>query len=129
MWIDDLAVWAETLVITGLPTPVYVQTIPAEVSPAVMFAAPQIGVRVDPDLPGYHHTSFQMVVRAKKSQDAEILAQRVSDAIETEQRVSLTNIRVNFIRPRHLPTSFPRSDGDFHEAVVNFDLCFIRLMA
>lgn len=124
-WIDEIAVHLENKPVPGYAGTVYVQTIPVNVVPAVMLAGPMNGVPIDPEIRGlYKNASLQLVVRAKKSADAETLAKAASDAVETEQYVTLDTIRVRHIRPRHLPASFPRSDGDFYEAVVNFDLCF-----
>jgi hypothetical protein len=129
MWIDEIAEYLEGKNVAGVPDQVYVGTIPAGMTLAVMLAGPQVGVKVDPDMPGYHKTSLQMVVRAATSSTAEELAQLVSDSLETETMTTIEKVRINHIRPRHLPIPFPRSGGDYYEAVVNFDLCFVRLMA
>ena len=127
MWIDEITDYLADVGVEGLkPYEIFTQVIPANMSQAVMLAG-GIGMPVDPELPGFHKGSFQAVVRHSKSRDAEEIAQLVSDALETELMVDLDSIRVNYIRPRHLPLVFPRSDGDFYEAVVNFDLCFVRL--
>lgn len=129
MWIDEIAEHIDTLPITGKPDVTHVQTLPAGVDLAMMIAAPLTGMGVDPELPGFHKGPFQLVVRHRTAKEAEELAQRVSDAVETEIGVDLTKVHINYIRPRHLAVSFPRSDGDYFEAVVNFDLCFYRLSA
>lgn len=126
-WIDALAEHIEGLAIPDVPALVYVQNIPSDVDEAIMIAGPPSGVDVDPELPRFLKGGFQMVVRAKTSSRAEVIAQTVSDAVETYETVPGTIIEIRHIIPRHLPISFPRSDGDYFEAVVNFDLCFIRL--
>lgn len=126
MWLDELAEYAAGKAIAGIPAEnIFVQQIPTGTVPAAMLAAPQTGVRIDPELRGLFKGSLQLVVRAAKSSEAESLAQAISDGIETEFEVALDSVTIRYIRPRHLPVPFPRSDGDLFEAVVNFDLCFV----
>lgn len=129
MWIDEIAEYLESKGVTDIPEPVYVETMAPDAQRAVMLAGPPSGMRYDPELPGFHKGGLQMVCRAKTSKAAEELAQLVSDTLETEVATNVTKLRINYIRPRHLPQVFPRSGGDYYEAVVNFDLCFVRLMA
>lgn len=127
MWIDELAEYVEAAGIEDYDGVVYAQTLPPHLTEGVMVSSTLVGIPVDPELPGFHQGGFQMVARAKTSERAEVIAQAVIDAIETEESVMLDTIKINYIRPRHLPVSFPRSEGDHYEAVVNFDLCFVRL--
>jgi hypothetical protein len=129
-WLDELADHIASKGIVGIPADnIFVQQIPTGVTPAAMIASPQTGIRIDPELRGLFKGSLQLVVRAAKSKDAENLAQAISDGIETETGVELDSVSVRYIRPRHLPVPFPRSEGDLFEAVVNFDLCFVRVSA
>lgn len=126
MWLDPIALFLRAQTITGLPTgEVYIGIIPSDVPVGVALTSAYQGMPVDPELPGYHKGPMQMIVRAKKSLDAENIAQLASDLL-TFEGVQVGDIYVNYIRPRHLPAVFPRSNGDHYEASVNFDLCFVR---
>lgn len=130
MWLDDIADYYEAKRPADLAeVRVFIHTMPANEKRAIMFAGSYNGMPVDAELPGFHKGPMQVVVRATKSSDAEQIAQAVSDAIETEVETIQGNLKMIHIRPRHLPVPFPRSGGDYYEAVVNFDVCFARLSA
>lgn len=130
MWIDDLA---DHLIAQSIPEladdAVFVHTIPAGKVPALMLASGYNGIPVDPELPGYHKGALQIIARASRSVKAEEIAQKVSDALEITSSTDVGNLTVHYLRPRSLPAVFPRSNGDYYEASVNFDICFLRLSA
>lgn len=126
MWLDNIALLLREATVPGLPrNSVFVQTIPADLSIGVMVASGYQGMKVDPELPGYHKGPMQLIVRAKTSLAAEEIALALSEILNFEGR-DVGDILVNYIRPRHLPAVFPSSKGDHYEASVNFDICFVR---
>lgn len=126
MWLDNIAVLLRATTVRNLPrNSVFVHTIPANVPTGAMLASGYQGMKIDPELPGYHKGSLQLIVRAKTSLAAEEIAQEISEILDFEGR-EVGDILINYIRPRHLPVVFPSSKGDHYEASVNFDICFVR---
>lgn len=126
MWTDELATHLRAQNIPGIGQNVFSGSIPQEVKVALMVAA--MPVSIDPELPGYHKGRVQLISRAKTS----LLAEELATAGMNELTISsqdVGNIYINYLRPVHLPVSFPRSNGDYYEASVNFDICFLSDMA
>lgn len=128
MWLDEIAIYLRSLHISGIDQAVFVHAMPAEVKPAVMVAVGYQGMPVDPEIPGFFKGRIQAVSRGLKSINAEEYAQAVSNAL-TINETTVGSIFVKYIRPVHLPVPFPRSGGDYYEASVNFDICFLSDMA
>ena len=130
MWTDDIANYARTGTFDGLPSDeIYANTIPSDRKIGAMLTAGYKGMSVDPEIPAYHKGPMQLIVRAGESLDAEAIAQLVSDYLMLCQEVTVGDIFIHYINPRHLPVVFPASNGDHYEASVNFDVCFVRLLA
>lgn len=127
MWLDDMAEFLRLKTIPGLPAnSVYVHALPADVKVGIMLTTGYQGMPIDKEIPRFHKGPMQMIVRAKKSIDAEAIAQAASDHLEIEG-ADVGSIHVNYVHPGHLPALFPSSKADLYEASVNFDVCFVRL--
>ena len=112
--------------ITPVGQNIFLRTMPPRVSPAAMLVTPLDGIAIDQELPDYHNDDLQIIVRSQDPVEAETATQALSDAL-TMYGQEFASIKVNYIRPRHLPALYPMSDGDFYEASVNFDFNFVRL--
>lgn len=88
-----------------------------------MLVTQQMPVERNPYAPGYRKGSFQVIVRDAVYDDARTTANSVIDAI-TGDGITLGDMKFRFIRARHDPLLFPRSDGDLVEASVNFDFVY-----
>lgn len=96
-----------------------------EVKEGILLLDPPSGAPIDPDLPGYRKTGFQVVIRASEHLAGETQAQKVSDALSIERRMNMSRIDVNYVRPRHEPIRFPKSGGGRLEFSINFDACYV----
>jgi len=123
--IENIVTYLRSLDIAPVGVSVFRQTIPAGVSPAVGVFLSLTGIKIDQELPNYHNDSLQLIIRADTYSAAYEIAESFSAALDIgEQEVG--SLHVNYLRPRHLPAVFPRSDGDYYEASVNFDFNFVR---
>lgn len=104
--------------------PVFVHELPATVEQGVMLRGRPTGARVDPYLPGYFHSGFQTLVRHPQHQPAYIIARRLYDDLWSELEIELPEYTILYMRPKHLPITFPRSQGHEIEVSVNFDIGF-----
>lgn len=128
MWLEDLALHLRAMNHPDVGTNVFVHALPSTVETGVMLASGYQGMPVDPYIPEYYKGPMQIIARAKKSAQAEAIASAISKALTMEE-VTVGNIIVRRCHPRHLPVPFPRSNGDYFEASVNFDICFLSDMA
>lgn len=127
MWLDDLVEYLRQQDIPQLPTAsVYVHSIPSDVKTGIMLTTGYQGMPTDKEIPRFHKGPMHMIVRSRKSIDAETIAQIASDLLESDG-MELPSIYLNYCHSRHLPSVFPSSKADLFEAAVNFDVCFVRL--
>lgn len=97
------------------------ENMPAECDRGYLFII-LMPVSIDP----YTHLrrgEFELIARSGDSDEAKKM---VFDAIES---LSMSNRNVGdemyyYIRPKHEPLTFPRSDGSHIEASVTFECCF-----
>jgi hypothetical protein len=97
-----------------------------------MVASRSDGLKTDRDIPNFYKGVMQIIARAHTMQDSVTQAQAVSDLLSSFQKrmegndtgLDLGTVNFSYIYPSHLPITFPRSDGDFYESSVNFDVCF-----
>lgn len=124
MWLEDLTNFVRDARIEHVGQSVFMYTMPHDLQPALMLTSSYAGIPVDPELPGYYKGSIQLIARAKKSSLAEAASQAASDLL-TMENVDIGDTHINYLRPRHLPVLYPRSAGDYYEAAVNLDICFL----
>jgi hypothetical protein len=99
---------------------------PVDAKRGVLLTNDLMGISVDPELPGYHRASFQVVVRDVSYKEGHDRAQRILDLLHTQKRLALGAWTFNWILARHLPVAFPRSEGNMREFSVNFDVSATR---
>lgn len=128
MWLTDIGEFARTLNVPKLGANIFVHTMPHDRTPAAMLVSGYQGMPIDQELPGYYRGPMQMIVRAKTSADAEEIATALMNGLWVHT-TQMGSIYVNHLRPEHLPAVFPRSNGDFYEASVNFEVCFVAVSA
>lgn len=133
MWIEELALHLREAEIAGLGNEIYAFTMREGIKGAMITSA-NSGMMADNELPGLYRGSFQVVVRAYSIRDAYDTSIALINALNSHKKkedglaaaFELPTIIVNYIYPRHLPVIFPRSDGAFYEASINFDICFLE---
>jgi hypothetical protein len=124
IWGEEVARHLKAQNVAPVGLNVYYSTIPPRVTSGAMVVPPIEGTPIDHELPGYHRTKMQIIARAKTAAEAEEIAQALSDAIDVEG-LQLTGVYFNYIRPYHMPVSYPRSDADLFEASVRFDVSMV----
>lgn len=120
---------AQKLVAAGegvLGQDLFIAHMPVDAQRGVMLTNDLMGVAIDPELPGYHRASFQVIVRDVAYREGRDRAQRILDLLHTQQRQVLGTWTFNWILARHLPVAFPRSEGNMREFSVNFDVSAVR---
>lgn len=107
----------------------FVHHMPADTTPGVMLRFYFGGTDIDPELPGYRKTSFQMIVRDSDYARGMALANSISTALNSDTTASAFTIpgitQVNYIRPRSEPFVYPLSAGSQWEFLVTFDACYV----
>lgn len=122
---------AALLAAAGLGTPgkdLFVHRMP-DGCPAGLVVLNRLAAQaIDWNLPRYRRDSFQVVARHRLPLEAERLARRAMEALTLFGWRELPPAgaverptAVMFIRPRHEPIVYPRSESDLHEASVNYD--------
>lgn len=132
MWIEDIALYTRDQNVAGIGNSVFIYTL-KENDVGAMFTSHTAGMLTSKDIPDYYKGPLQLIVRSNSPRDAEAQAKAISDLLSSQEKrkrgedvgLVLPSILVRYIYPRHLPVVYPRSDGDFYEASVNFDICFV----
>jgi hypothetical protein len=119
------------LTAAGVPdASIFIYTMPLAVTNGVLLLN-GVGnlVPIDPELPGYFRGTFQVIVRCARFQDGDAVMKRVLPAltIEGDEGAPVAGYKVNFIRPRHKPIVYPRSDADVLELSVSTDYNVVLL--
>lgn len=126
MWLDDLALYVRDQPLEGVdPDTITINSMPSDVQEGAVLLTGYRGMSVDPELPGFHRGPMQLIVRSRLSKRAEEIALTLSDVLTINEQVIADNT-FHYVRPLHLPVPFPKSNGDYYEASVNFDICFVR---
>lgn len=108
---------------------IFVNYIPDTVTAAVMLNSGLIRSTIDYELPGYIKTVFQGIVRSQNYDDGYYLIDQIC-RILTVKEVAIGGDWYNYIRPQHLPVSYPISVGNLIEFAVHFDVnCVLASVA
>jgi hypothetical protein len=102
----------------------FIHAMPLECKKGILLRSPLQGTDIDHELPGYYKTEFGVIVRAAKHEEATALAEAVMASLKGND-VQIGNMAVKYIRPHHLPVTFPVNDGNLIEALVKFDIAFV----
>lgn len=104
---------------------------PPDVSEAVMTRLPIEGVSIDFNMPGFHRTSMQVIVRNPDPEKGMKLATDIMNVLSVTGGQELHpatrergEVRLKLFHPRHLPARFPRLEGDELEFSINFLVVF-----
>ena len=107
---------------------VFVHAMPETVTQGWLILGKLDLLDIDWDLPTLRKEGFQILARHPSPLEAEKMAMRAARAVSFHQWRDLppagsaeSSIRALYIRPRHDPIVFPRSEGDIYEASVNFE--------
>lgn len=127
----ELEALVPLLVAAGVPdASIFIFDMPLSVTNGVLLLN-GVGntVPIDPELPGYFRGTFQVIVRCTRYQDGKAVTDRVLPAltIEGNEGSPVAGYQVNYIRPRHKPIVYPRSDADVLECSVSTDYNVVLL--
>ncbi|WP_342234650.1 hypothetical protein [Inquilinus sp. OTU3971] len=127
----ELEALVPRLVAAGVPdASIFVYAMPLSVTNGVLLLN-GVGnvVPIDPELPGYFRGTFQVIVRCLRYQEGKALMDRILPALTVEGDAGspVAGYQVNYIRPRHKPIVYPRSDADVLELSVSTDYNVVLL--
>lgn len=93
----------------------------------ILLRSPLQGIAYNYEMPGYFaRVHFQMIVRCQDFAVGYDLATRASQALTlVDDSTSLPGYKINYLRPRHEPVSYPLSAGNNLEFSVNFDVNYV----
>lgn len=126
MRLEDLA---QRLVDAGIGTlavDLFIYAMPPEVNRGVLLHSGLSADTLSYELPGYRPgASFQLIVRNTTYPDGFRLIDAAVAAATILRPTMLGSYRINYLRARHDPLVYPRSDGGGLEFSVNFDVNFV----
>jgi len=102
----------------------WIHFMPADVRQGVMLREPLGGSRIDPELPGWRKTEFQVIVRDSDYARGRALALEISGAL-LNTGPELTDMTVRHLYPRADPYGYPLSIAALWEFQVVYDICYI----
>lgn len=103
---------------------IFINHLPTEAERAILLRDPYIGTPIDPELPNYRVTRFNVAARAKSYQEGKELMSQVMRSL-TLSNTALTGMEVRYIRPRTEPIAFPMSQAGMFEFLVIFDAVYV----
>ena len=122
----ELMPFAELLETKGLgsiSSSIFLNMMPTEAKEAILLRPPMNGSKIDHELPGYFHTSFTAIIRARGYLEGKELTDQVFKELSMEE-VTVGGMYLRYCRPRATPASFPISGGSIIEWSIQFDVCF-----
>ncbi len=134
MWLEELAEYIRAQNVEGIGDNVYIFTM-KESDVGAMLTSHNDGISTSPELPNYYKGPMQLIVRSTKPQNSldqamrlrALLDSNISRVSEEDIALILPHVKFNYLYARHFPVVYPRSDGNFYEASINFDVCFVAL--
>jgi len=106
---------------------IFINAMPALDEAGILLRQPFSGTAIDHELPRYRKTSFMLITRARTMQAAKILMDAAVATLTVSNSDALTDLHVNYIRPRHEPIAFAPTPGNMTELLVNMDACYVDL--
>lgn len=128
MRIEFLSDRLEALGLGKVGKSIFEHEMPAECRTGVLLKLPLQGIPIDHELPGYFRGSVQAIVRAQQDETGRTLADKVMAALTITGETFTSDgveMRVNFLRPKTLPVTYPRSDGNGKEWSINLDASYV----
>ncbi|MFT4064275.1 minor capsid protein [Paraburkholderia sp.] len=104
---------------------IFIDSMPAGVTTAVMLRNPLGGVPINNYLPGYFHARFQVIARAPSYDAGQALILQAMAALRVPAETDLATMKINYCRPLALPVPYPLSSANLIEWTTNFELCFV----
>ena len=134
MWIEDLGNYIRNQNVPGIGQNVFLYTL-KENDMGAMLTSHNTGILSSNDIPDYYKGQLQIIVRSRTPKDSQTQAVAITNLLDSNTQrklglaseLALNSVKFNYIFARHFPVIYPRSDGDFYEASINFDVCFVAL--
>lgn len=92
---------------------------PSDIDEGILITS-QMPHPLNPYLPGKYMGDFQVIVRGIDVDEVRSRAVSLLKAL-TLRSVTMGEMRFFYIQPRHAPLVYPKSDGNYIEASVNFE--------
>lgn len=125
-FLDEIAERLESNNVGTLERDIFIHFMPAEVKRGVVLIESLSGAMIDHELKGMNRTAVQAVVRNPDYSAGIAKAKEVITALTIEREL-LTKVTVNYMRARHQPVVYPRSDaGNTLEVSINFDANYVE---
>lgn len=102
---------------------IFIHAMPLECKKGILLRSPLQGTDIDHELPGYYKTEFGVIVRAPKHEEANALAETIMTKLRGYNTV-IGNMNVKYVRPHHLPVTFPVNDGNLVEVLVKYEIAY-----
>lgn len=112
---------------------IFIGSMPSDCTEGIMLRNPLSGIDIEHELPGFYKSDPQVVVRSQRFDTGESKAAAVIKALSITQTRkvlgpnSKPSMTINYVRARHLPIMYPRSDGNGREWSINFSACYVIL--
>lgn len=97
---------------------------PAEAKLGVLLRDGFSGTRIDHELPGFHRTDFQLIVRSDDYLTGQTLIEDAIIALTVEKQTVVDTMDIHYMRARSLPFAYPLSPGNLMEFVTQIDVAF-----
>jgi hypothetical protein len=104
----------------------FVHGFPPDVEFGAMLRLAFGGTDLDHELPGYIKAEFQFIVRGRTYDQTVNIAKSVQEKLNLYNATITGITKVNYIRPKMEPFIFPTSPGHMWEALVNFEVCYLK---
>jgi hypothetical protein len=124
-FLDQLASRLESQGIGAVGTDIFLYNMPAQAQTGVLLLEPQLGARIDHELPGWRMVRYPLTVRSPHPQSGYELAVRVISALTITRQQALGGFLVNYVRSVHEPVPFPVDEGDLVEYAIHVDTCYV----
>ena len=136
MWLEDIGNYIRDASLDGIGQNVFLYTLKANESGAMLTMHSQ-GITAVKEFPNYYKGQMQLIVRNSDLKQSLTQALAIMQLIDSRNSaysgqggmLRLDSCIMNYVIPRHYPVSYSRSDGDFYETSVNFDVCFVDVSA
>jgi hypothetical protein len=124
-FLDQLATRLEAQGVGAVGTDIFLYNMPAQAKSGVLLLEPQLGARLDHELPGYRMVRYPITVRTSHPETGYQLAKKVISALTITRQQALGGFTVNYMRSVHEPVPFPVDEGDLVEYAVHVDTCYV----
>lgn len=104
-------------------TDLFIGTIPPDVTSGVMLRDPLVGAEIDEGLKDFYSLEVSVIVRDPSVADGYARALALQNALNLNDW-SNADVQISWMKPCHLPVSYPRGDADTLETAFKVRIGF-----